>query len=130
MSMSEDSKIITVKLRVPPDLRDRIADSAKALNRSMNADMVARLEASFAEPQSLIKPTVVANAFADIAADLRQTVEQLRTNLSEARTEAREMQMLYVEALAKNLKTVPLDQDSELAQKILEVIQQHEKCER
>lgn len=34
-------------LRLPDDLKQKIADSAKELNRSMNADIVARLEQSF-----------------------------------------------------------------------------------
>lgn len=35
------------KLRMPPELKQKIAESAKAYNRSMNADIVARLERSF-----------------------------------------------------------------------------------
>lgn len=35
------------KLRWPEELRDKVAASAKAYNRSMNADIVARLERSF-----------------------------------------------------------------------------------
>lgn len=37
------------RLRVPPGLRERIADEAKRNNRSMNAEIVARLEKSFTE---------------------------------------------------------------------------------
>lgn len=36
------------KLRLSEELRDKIKESAKAHNRSMNADIVARLESSFA----------------------------------------------------------------------------------
>nr|WP_236764254.1 Arc family DNA-binding protein [Acinetobacter haemolyticus] len=32
---------------MPQELKDKIAESAKELNRSMNADIVARLEESF-----------------------------------------------------------------------------------
>lgn len=35
------------KLRIPAELKARISESAKAHNRSMNADIVARLEKSF-----------------------------------------------------------------------------------
>ncbi|EPC2247676.1 Arc family DNA-binding protein [Acinetobacter baumannii] len=35
------------KLRWPAELRDKVSASAKAYNRSMNADIVARLEQSF-----------------------------------------------------------------------------------
>lgn len=38
---------IAYNLRLPQELKDRIAESAKELNRSMNADIVARLENSF-----------------------------------------------------------------------------------
>ena len=45
--MSDNQKHVTVRLRVPPELRDKIAASSEQYNRSMNADMVARLEQSF-----------------------------------------------------------------------------------
>jgi len=45
--MSDNPKHVTVRLRVPPELRDKIAESSEQYNRSMNADMVARLEDSF-----------------------------------------------------------------------------------
>lgn len=47
MEQEDLSTVITVKLRISPKLRDLIAESAKAHNRSMNADIVARLEKSF-----------------------------------------------------------------------------------
>ncbi len=37
------------KLRVPPALRDQIEQAALASRRSMNAEAVVRLEASFAQ---------------------------------------------------------------------------------
>jgi hypothetical protein len=36
-----------MKLRLPEEMRDRIAEQAKANNRSMNSEIVARLESSF-----------------------------------------------------------------------------------
>jgi len=50
---------VAYNLRLPQELKDKIAESAKELNRSMNADIVARLEQSFNEtlsedPQSMI----------------------------------------------------------------------------
>ncbi|QDK97350.1 Arc family DNA-binding protein [Acinetobacter tandoii] len=38
---------VAYNLRLPPELKDKIAESAKELNRSMNADIVSRLEESF-----------------------------------------------------------------------------------
>ncbi|MCW8041135.1 MULTISPECIES: Arc family DNA-binding protein [Acinetobacter] len=50
--MSDNPKHVTVRLRVPPELRDKIAESSEQYNRSMNADMVARLEDSFKDDLS------------------------------------------------------------------------------
>ena len=38
---------VAYNLRLSQELKDKIAESAKELNRSMNADIVARLEQSF-----------------------------------------------------------------------------------
>lgn len=38
---------VAYNLRLPQELKDKIAESARELNRSMNADIVARLEQSF-----------------------------------------------------------------------------------
>lgn len=38
---------VAYNLRLPQELKDKIAESAKELNRSMNADIVARLEQTF-----------------------------------------------------------------------------------
>lgn len=43
---------VAYNLRLPPELKDKIAASAKELNRSMNADIVARLEESFLRNES------------------------------------------------------------------------------
>ncbi|WP_347455711.1 Arc family DNA-binding protein [Acinetobacter thermotolerans] len=46
--MSEDqSGVVTLKVRVSPEFRERIVKSAKANNRSMNQEIVSRLEKSF-----------------------------------------------------------------------------------
>lgn len=46
----EQQSVLTLKLRVTPELKQKIVESAEKYNRSMNADMVSRLEKSF-EPQ-------------------------------------------------------------------------------
>lgn len=43
---------VAYNLRLPQELKDKIAKSAKELNRSMNADIVARLEQSFEKPMT------------------------------------------------------------------------------
>ena len=63
--MSDNPKHVTVRLRVPPELRDKIAASSEQYNRSMNADMVARLEQSFEHQEN-----------SDIA-QLKQQIERM-----------------------------------------------------
>lgn len=41
---------VEYKMRMTQDLKDKIVASAKEHNRSMNADIVARLEQSFEKP--------------------------------------------------------------------------------
>ncbi|MFV7480296.1 Arc family DNA-binding protein [Acinetobacter junii] len=41
---------VEYKVRMSQELKDKIAESAKELNRSMNADIVARLEQTFNDP--------------------------------------------------------------------------------
>lgn len=43
----EDNKVVTLKVRVTPEFREKIVNTAKENNRSMNAEIVARLEESF-----------------------------------------------------------------------------------
>lgn len=46
--MSEDQiSVVTLKVRVSPEFREKIVETAKANNRSMNQEIVARLEKSF-----------------------------------------------------------------------------------
>jgi len=52
-AMSEDdNKVVTLKVRVSPEFREHLVTTAKENNRSMNAEIVHRLEKSF-ESQSL-----------------------------------------------------------------------------
>ena len=57
--MSEDqNNIVTLKVRVTAEFREKIATTAKENNRSMNAEIVARLEKSFEQPPSAeLSPT-------------------------------------------------------------------------
>lgn len=49
--MSEDqSSVVTLKVRVTPEFREKIVATAKENNRSMNQEIVSRLEKSFDEP--------------------------------------------------------------------------------
>lgn len=59
--MAEENRRFGEKfaLRMPDGMRDRIAKVAEANNRSMNAEIVARLDASFAQDEMAGVPDFV-----------------------------------------------------------------------
>lgn len=48
-----------MKLRFPPELKTQIEASAKENNRSMNAEIVARLQESFRQPEAPVTPALL-----------------------------------------------------------------------
>lgn len=81
------------KLRLPEELRDKIKESASTHNRSMNADIVARLEDSFAGVTN-------ANEFSE-------KIQEMAGELVALSTENREMRRLYTEAINSNFDKIP-----------------------
>lgn len=53
-----------MRLRMPPELRDQIEEAAKSNNRSMNAEIVSRLEQSFSPSQVDVAVNKAANQVA------------------------------------------------------------------
>ena len=49
---TDESEVVTLKVRVTPSFREQIQQAAKENNRSMNAEIVLRLEQSFLDPMS------------------------------------------------------------------------------
>lgn len=86
MSKSGGNLTTQYNLRWPDELKEKIAQSAKEHNRSMNADIVARLEKSF-EPQ--INPTEtfefesIKRAYIEQANEVRLLREMLEKVLKE-----------------------------------------------
>ncbi len=76
---------VAYNLRLPPELKDKIAESAKELNRSMNADIVARLEDSFSidEANKLGKFTATQESQAILTNSLNNVLSKLISNLLE-----------------------------------------------
>lgn len=68
---------IQFNLRIPAELKERIAESAKENNRSINAEAQSRLEKSF-EPYAENSPSEIAEAAANIA--INQIVNSLCQN--------------------------------------------------
>lgn len=87
---------VAYNLRLPQELKDKIAESAKELNRSMNADIVARLEESFLRNESSApshsevkifhlkngkKRVVYGKLLNNLSLDYTQELEQLRDDI-------------------------------------------------
>ncbi|MEJ5137717.1 MULTISPECIES: Arc family DNA-binding protein [Acinetobacter] len=80
--MNEDqNSVVTLKVRVTPEFREKIISSAKENNRSMNAEIVHRLEESyFMQEHSVDKSLVFGNDAEKIQIDIKKilsTVDQL-----------------------------------------------------
>lgn len=60
--MSNQADHTIVRLRVPPELKEKIEKSAEENNRSQSAEMVARIEGSFEEqiPDSIASTAITA----------------------------------------------------------------------
>ena len=72
-------------LRLPDRMRDKIGVAARANKRTMNAEIVQRLEASFAsadEPLMVVKENT---AEADIIWELRDSMQSLQAEVAELR---------------------------------------------
>ncbi|WP_288364809.1 Arc family DNA-binding protein [uncultured Acinetobacter sp.] len=87
---------VEYKMRMSQELKDKIAESAKELNRSMNADIVARLEESFLRNESSVpqrsevkifhlkngkKRVVYGKLLNNLSLDYTQELDQLRDDI-------------------------------------------------
>ena len=101
------------KLRLPEELRDKIKESASTHNRSMNADIVARLEDSFAGVTNI-------NEFSE-------KLQEMTGELIALSTENREMRRLYIEALNSNFDKIPEGLKSKYGILINQIIEDEKK---
>lgn len=75
--MSNQADHTIVRLRVPPELKQKIEDSAEKNNRSQSAEMVARLEQSF-EPEVKVSETLEFELMRRSYLDQAQQVKELK----------------------------------------------------
>ena len=75
--MSNQTDHTIVRLRVPPELKQKIEDSAEKNNRSQSAEMVARLEQSF-EPEVKVSATLEFELMKRSYLDQAQQVKELK----------------------------------------------------
>ena len=80
--MSANQNDPQYKLRWSSELREKIAESAKAHNRSMNADIVARLEQSFKPTTDDDKDKIIETQRQVIENAIAQVNEILSTHVS------------------------------------------------
>lgn len=71
------------KLRLPDGLRNEIKDAAKANGRSMNAEIVVRLEASF-EADRELAPILAAAVDDYIKAEVARRLRAIASHLGDA----------------------------------------------
>lgn len=98
-------------VRFPDGMRDRIAEAAKQNNRSMNAEVVARLQASFTDT-----PSPLAEAAEELAQSRAQTItamEFLQGSLCETVT------AMYPRLQAKDQRDRTFSQAERLASSLL-----------
>lgn len=84
-------------LRMPPDLKERVQKAAEASNRSMNAEIIARLEATFRDQRRLdaTQQEEVALILAEMKADraaFNKRLEMLAARAEETRRRLRELE--------------------------------------
>ncbi|MDY0250704.1 MAG: Arc family DNA-binding protein [Pseudomonas sp.] len=76
--MEKDSRYTRITLRIPRDLHERLAAAADKTSKSMNAEIVARLEESFAQApaaQHVAPQSIIAKDFSqDLAKQIAQAV--------------------------------------------------------
>lgn len=99
--MSEDqNNIVTLKVRVTPEFREKIVETARTNNRSMNQEIVARLEESF-EGKSLDHDFFQKNLhlfLASYCAGLESNYDEAIAQLKDSLTKTKDPEMIqYLE---------------------------------
>ena len=59
------------RLRLPPELKAQVEEAARAAGRSINTEIVQRLEASFAAPQSALTEARLRALLEEYLGDIR-----------------------------------------------------------
>lgn len=80
-----------INLRMPPELKERIQQEAKANRRTQTAEIIARLQASF-------EPTMSQGAATTLLEGLQQAIQEAREMQEEARRQREEAEALLRKA--------------------------------
>lgn len=101
------------RVRIPDDLKEKIRASAEEYNRSMGADIVARLEDSFADATNN-------NEFSE-------KLQEVAGELVALSAENREMRRLYIEAINSNFDKIPKGLKSKYGVLLNELLEDEKK---
>ena len=101
------------RVRIPDDLKEKIRASAEEYNRSMGADIVARLEDSFAG---------VANT-----KEFSEKLQEMAGELVALSAENRETRRLYIEAINSNFDKIPKGLKSKYGVLLNELLEDEKK---
>ncbi|WP_417786763.1 Arc family DNA-binding protein [Stutzerimonas xanthomarina] len=94
--MEKDDRYTRITLRIPKDLHSKLSDAADETSKSMNAEIIARLESTFPRTDTPPIPPRLAKTLADIdgaidstrLAEIEQAYDGLRDRLLRAVDEA------------------------------------------
>lgn len=109
-----------IGLRIPPSLKEKIEAAASAEGRSMNAEIRARIEASFESTsgQGVSDAAVAALANAIIAASQKQEVDALKSDIKQLKDLMAGMKEEFASKLSTNLLKRDVDRLSEQIKKL------------
>lgn len=90
--MSDDqSSVVTLKVRVTPEFREKIVNTAKENNRSMNQEIVARLERSFLSDSEDITLKNIIKSFGEITNETSRLQSELIEIINEQKDEIKRL---------------------------------------
>lgn len=98
-------------IRLPDGMRDQIANAAKTNNRSMNAEIVARLQASFAKPSFSLAGESSSTGGLLGPNGIKALLDQQKTDFENA---VRHVLESDIERLAKKIVDLEEDQKKEM----------------
>jgi hypothetical protein len=75
-----------INIRLPLGLKEQLGVAARANTRTMNAEIVQRLEASFSSTDELLFVVKKNTAEADMIWELRDSMQSLKAEVAELRT--------------------------------------------
>ncbi|WP_262925177.1 Arc family DNA-binding protein [Pseudomonas guariconensis] len=112
--MSDRHVLPPYSLRMPADLREKLESSAKYAKRSLNAEIIARLEESYAHDQAIFDQEAYEtwakeNSIESADQSIVLALSQLRFLLSSAEEGIRKVERLYDEKTGEHAITADAD---------------------